>query len=163
MANVAANGLLLGAVLLPLGIFAAANSESSDNIEIQRGFAKSVLCIKSGEIPSQWCGAFHNLIRVSTTRSTAAFLLGANFGFSFASESAAERVGADQNELLRVAKCAATARVDYERIKKELHLTDADVSRILKISPKRFAAWKSRSLTSDDDNSIEAETHGITL
>src|SRR6266404_7242482 len=100
-----------------------------DRIDIIRGFNESTRCIRTDQQPSEWCVAFQSLLDRHKHYSLA-FLLGLNFGFSFTSESTAEDGAADQRELERLAGCALTARVAYEKVKNRLGATDADIVRI---------------------------------
>jgi hypothetical protein len=94
---------------------------------------------------------------------TAAFWLGAQFGFSFTSDVAAEDTAANERELRRVAECATIARVAYEKAKRSLELRDSDVVSILKINAKKFIAWKARVSTIDTDRSVEDSLSGQDL
>jgi hypothetical protein len=97
--------------------------------------------------------AFKALFRARHGESVA-FFLGANFGFSFRSESTAEAMGASQDELRRVAECAALARVEFERLKKRVGITDAELIKLLGVSRAKFLGWKARTATHDFDESV---------
>jgi hypothetical protein len=89
--------------------------------------------------------------------------LGLNFGFSFRSESTAESLGTFEGELGTVAKCAVIARLRYEDLKRDLGLTDANVTQVLRIAPEKFCAWKARAETSDPDRSVTGQRSQMKL
>jgi len=144
--------------------FARSKSLSDTEVaEIREGFRQSVACITTNRYPSEWCVRFRQLIFREEAKNTSAFLLGANFGFSFKSEPTAESSGANEDELRKVAACAANARLAYELNKAELRVTDRDIINILKVSPGQFAGWKARLSTGDPDNSVTHWSPGTDL
>ena len=152
--------------LATLATMSFARSESLSNgemAEIREGFRQSVACISTNHPPSEWCVLFRHLIFRKEAKDTPAFLLGANFGFSFESELTAENSGANQDELRKVAACAANARLAYEQNKADLRVVDQDVIKVLKISPSQFANWKARLSTGDPDDSVAPKSPGTTL
>ena len=54
----------------------------------------------------------------------------------------------------RLAIRGTLARLDFEKKKKQLGLTDADVVRLIGVDEKKFTEWKTRVLTSDTDRSL---------
>ena len=96
-------------------------------------------------------------------RDSDGFLLGANFGFSFRVESTAEAVGASQDELRRLAMYATLTRLEFQKKKKHLYLTDAEVIKLVGIDARRFGEWKARCVTVDTDDSVLKNQHGINL
>jgi hypothetical protein len=124
--------------------------------EIRRGFHASALCFQAGRHPRQWCSEFQRILADNAQRGgdTDGFLLGVKFGFSFRVESSGEVVGASENELRRLAIRGTLARLDFEKKKKQLGLTDADIVRLIGVDEKKFAEWKTRVLTSDTDRSL---------
>jgi hypothetical protein len=154
--------IALVAALISIDTLPTAGHEARYAPDVLHGFNESAVCIRSNHKPSQWCAAFHVLLR-TRRHETLAFLLGANFGFSFKSESIAEAIGASESELRNIAGCATLARLRYEKIKSELKLKDADVAELLNISPGKFAAWKARTETNDFDRSVTGTTRQIKL
>jgi hypothetical protein len=126
---------------------------AADRVDVLRGFSSAVECIRGDERPAEWCAAFQLLLERSGSEGTA-FQLGANIGFSFCSEPAAEGTGAPDAELKAVAISALRARLRYEALKRQIGVCDADVARLLKISLTRLAAWKARAQTADRDESL---------
>jgi hypothetical protein len=124
--------------------------------EIRRGFHASALCFQAGNHPPQWCRHFQRILAENAQRGrdTDGFLLGVTFGFSFRVESGGEAVGAPENELRDLAIHGTVARLGFEKKKKQLGLTDADVVRLLGVDEKRFTEWKASVLTSDTDRSV---------
>ena len=156
----------VGIFLVTLATASVATSKSLSNMEvaeIREGFRQSVACISTNRHPSEWCVLFRQMVFRKEAKNTSAFLLGANFGFSFKSESTAESSGATEDELRKVAACAANARLAYEQNKAELRVRDQDIINILKISPGQFAGWKARLSTGDPDNSVTPKAPGTTL
>jgi hypothetical protein len=133
--------------------------------EIQRGFSVSLKCIRGGVTASQWCRDFQKVVanEMRMCPSGDAFLLGANFGFSFRSESTAEAIGTSDDELRHVAACATNSRVEFEKIKKRLGLTDAELIELLGVDRAKFLAWKARAATTDRDNSVVTSEPGLAL
>jgi hypothetical protein len=124
--------------------------------EIRRGFDASSLCFRSRKHPPQWCRDFQRILAENAQRGrdTDGFLLGLTFGFSFRVESGGEAVGAPENELRDLAIHGTVARLGFEKKKKQLGLTDADVVRLLGVDEKRFTEWKNKVLTPDTDRSV---------
>jgi hypothetical protein len=127
---------------------------------MRRGYHASATCIDGGRRPVEWCRRFQLLRKAS---SSAPFLLGVNFGFSFNAETSAEGVGATQDELRMVATQAASSRVTFEAQKANLRLTDLDVIAMLGINVRQFAAWKARVATTDQDRSVVKGQAGLDL
>ena len=128
--------------------------------DMRRGYQASVRCIEGGRPATEWCRRFQLLRKPS---SSASFLLGANFGFSFNAETSAEGVGATQDELRMVAMQATSCRLTFEAQKANLRLTDADVIAMLGINLRQFAAWKARVETADQDRSVVKGQPGLDL
>lgn len=149
-------------VMAIAGAVARAGDSSSYATDIVRGFNESGRCISNTHKSSEWCVAFSDLIRKHKT-ATSAFLLGANFGFSFKSESSAEGMATSETELRRVAECAALARLRYEAIKRKLGVNDSDIAKLLNIRAGKFAAWKARTATHDLDRSVICTGHSTEL
>lgn len=132
---------------------------------IRRGFYASGKCIHGGAPPLQWYLNFQRMLfeNAQFRSDSVGFLLGANFGFSFRVESNAEAVGASQDELRRLAMYAALTRLEFEKKKKQLHLSDAEVIKLVGIDARKFGEWKARSLTIDTDPSVLKNQRGINL
>jgi hypothetical protein len=152
--------LIIG--LIGIGVLAADAHEPGNDADIVRGFYESAGCIRTDQSPSQWCFEFETFLK-SRAHATAAFVLGASFGFSFRSESIAEAAGAFEPELRHLAAYAAMSRLRYEEMKTSLNLTDEDVITVLGIRPAKFAAWKARAATADRDRSVTRAVLGIDL
>jgi hypothetical protein len=135
-------------------------SRSDIAADMRRGYQASARCLQGGPRPAEWCRRFQLLRKAS---SSAPFLLGANFGFSFRAETSAEGIAATQDELRTVAMQAASSRVTYEAQKTNLRLTDADVVAMLGINLRQFAAWKARVETADQDRSVVKGRSGLDL
>ena len=135
-------------------------SRSDVAADMRRGYQASARCIQGGRRPAEWCRRFQLLRKAS---SSAPFLLGANFGFSFSAETSAEGIGATQDELRMVAMQAASSRVTFEAQKANLRLTDVDVIAMLGINLRQFAAWKARVETADQDRSVVKGRAGLDL
>ena len=153
--------LALVSLLLPTVVLAnlpTANRGGSRPLdvanEIRRGFHASALCFQAERHPRQWYSEFQRILAKNAQRDTDGFLLGVKFGFSFRVESNGEVVGASENELRRLAIRGTLARLDFEKKKKQLGLTDADVVRLIGVDEKKFTEWKTTVLTSDTDRSL---------
>jgi hypothetical protein len=144
------------------GRFSASASEASHLAasdvasEIKRGFQISGLCIRGSERPLHWYANFRKMLGDDRKHrdDSPGFLLGANFGFSFRAEASAEQAGARQDELQRLAAYALVTRLEFERLKKHLGLTDANVIQLVGVSAQRFAEWRNRAATNDNDTSV---------
>src|SRR2546421_3729721 len=89
----------------------SASLRPGETADILRGYSCARLCIRTDQSPAEWCVRFRQVIIRKEAKNSSAFLLGANFGFSFKSESTAESSGANEDELRKVAACAANARL----------------------------------------------------
>ena len=55
------------------------------------------------------------------------------------------------------------AQLSYEEKKKSLGVSDAEIVKILGISEKKFADWKARNITGDNDRSVLKDQRGLGL
>lgn len=92
------------------------------------------------------------------------FLLGAKFMFSFrVALLDSTMVGASDEQLKAVAVQGTFARIGFEKLKRTLHVTDADVMRILAIDRDSFLAWKHAVQVNDDDDSVISDGSPLRL
>lgn len=127
------------------------------SVELRRGFNAAAYATSDSHSPEQWVAKFERALHIGERNYTnsSAFILGAQFGFSYWIAEFERRDQSLSCEQLRgLVRYGRLARLKCERQKRALGATDADFVRILRIPIWSFAAWKSSAVTSDDDTTV---------
>jgi hypothetical protein len=145
------------ALLPSSGATLSPTASPSFSVELRRGFNAATYAVRDRSHSETWLENFERVLRVGEHNQTnsSAFVLGAQFGFSY---RIAEFERCDQTlsweRLRRLAIWDALARLKSEKRKRALGATDADLVRILGIPISSFAAWKGGVATSDHDTTV---------
>ena len=127
------------------------------SVELRRGFNAATYATADSHCPERWVGNFERALYIGERNCTnsSAFILGAQFGFSYrVSEFDRSDQSLSSKQLRGLVICGTLARLKCEERKRALGVTDADLVRILRIPISSFAAWKSSVVTSDDDTTV---------
>ena len=135
--------LAVATPVLAIDLNAPAVKQVTVGSEIRRGFDGARFCTR-GDF-NGWHDKFEAMLFENEQRNadTEAFLLGANFGFSYYSLASVQSHGDDTSvevSFLRIFTKAA--RQTFEKKQKEMQLSDEELIRLLSIEPKNFQIWK---------------------
>jgi hypothetical protein len=133
-------------------------ADSRFSVELRRGFNAATYATRDPAHPENWVQNFEESLQTGERIHTnsAAFVLGAQFGFSYriAEFDREDQTLPSQQFHRALAMRGALARLKYEEKKRVLEITDSDVVRLLNIPAVSFSLWKSSVTTSDDDSTV---------
>ena len=127
------------------------------SVEMRRGFNAATYATTESRHPEKWIANLERALRIGERNCTnsSAFILGAQFGFSYRVAEFERRDQSLFSEPLRGLVIYGTlARLKCEDRKRALGVTDANLVRVLRIPFSSFAAWKCSVVTSDDDTTV---------